>query len=170
MPVYFITEIHDPDNEPRSIKIGFSSSVEHRVKQLQTGNASKLKIMGKIEAHTVAEDRVIEKSFHKKHAASHIRGEWFSLYPEDVMSALHSHSPISYLSVGDTPFEIVGYDRDGIPEFASAWEWGDIEPDEFCPACGWACGWSYNENYGGARCLSCGASEHDFEQPDIEPY
>ena len=163
MPVYFITEQHDPDKEPRPIKIGFSRHVERRLRQLQTGNSRELKLMGIIAARTVAEDRAFEKALHIKHNAKHIRLEWYSLYPQDVMEALHSHSPYSYLCVGDNAFEITGYDRKGIPEYASAWEWGDIEVDEFCPACGWACGWTYHHGFGGFACLECGASEQDYD-------
>ena len=75
---------------------------------------------------------------------------------------------IAYASVGSEPFEIVSYDNDAVPEYASPWLWGDVYQYDFCPSCGWACGWTYSENHGGDVCLECGASERDYDQD--EPY
>lgn len=166
MTVYFLTAESSPETNPMHIKVGFSRDIKRRVMQLQTGNSYSLAIMGSINTYGEQEDRVIEKSLHKLHREKCVRGEWFELHPEDVINALKAYSSHSFITVGDSPFEIFSYDRKAIPEYASVWEWGDVEHSEFCPACGWAGGLAYNENYGGERCLRCGASENDCEEPE----
>lgn len=164
MTVYFITELSDAAMDPLRIKIGRSVNVQRRMSNLQTGNPDELALMGEIRTQGIAQDRVVEHALHVKYASKHLTREWFSLEATDVIDALKSHSSNAFIAVGSEPFEIISYDRDAIPEFASPWAWGDVEIWEFCPCCGWAGGWSYNENYGGERCLSCGANEVDFDQ------
>jgi hypothetical protein len=72
------------------------------------------------------------------------------------LEELKLHSTDSYISVNDNAFEVTSYDRKGVPEFVGAWQWTEVEFDEFCPNCGWGGGLDYNENYGGERCLNCG--------------
>jgi hypothetical protein len=71
-------------------------------------------------------DRVLEKQLHKKYASVNTHLEWFRLDASD-----------------------------GLPEYFGAWQWGDVEVDEFCPSCGWGGGMDWNENYGCAKCLNC---------------
>jgi hypothetical protein len=52
-------------------------------------------------------DRVLEKQLHKKYASVNTHLEWFRLDASD-----------------------------GLPEYFGAWQWGDVEVDEFCPSCG----------------------------------
>lgn len=163
MTVYFITQLEDRYVEPILIKIGRSGGFKRRKSDLQTGNPFELVLMGEIRTSSETEDRVIESALQKRFQGSHKRGEWFAMYPGDVIDGLKAYSSSAFIVVGNDPFEIISYDRDAIPEYASPWEWGDVTIHEFCPACGWAGGWSYNENYGGERCLSCGASEHHNE-------
>ena len=121
MTVYFLTADGSPETNPMHIKIGFSQDVTRRVSQLQTGNSYKLSVMGRINTDGgEKEDRAIEKSLHKLHRHKCVRGEWFKLHPEDVINALKAHSYNSFITVGDSPFEIVSYDRKAIPEYASA--------------------------------------------------
>ncbi len=57
-----------------NIKIGISANPESRLRQLQTGNSSKLELVTFIEA----KDRFkTEKELHLLNADKHIRGEWF---------------------------------------------------------------------------------------------
>lgn len=163
MTVYFVAELLDIYVEPMSIKIGYSCDVARRIGQLQTGNPIELTLMGEIRTSGESEDRRIESVLQKRFLSSQIRNEWFAIYPGDVIDGLKAYSSTAFITVGSDPFEIISYDRDAIPEYASPWEWGDVTAYEFCPVCGWAGGWSYNENYGGDRCLKCGASEHHFE-------
>lgn len=164
MTVYFITELSEDDRDPLRIKIGRTGNIKRRMSNLQTGNPDVLALMGEIRTQGIPDDRIVERALHERYAAKHLIREWFSLDAGDVIDALKSHSSMAFITVGSEPFEIVSYDRDAVPEFASPWAWGDVEIHEFCPCCGWAGGWSYNENYGGERCLSCGATEAHFDQ------
>ncbi len=169
MSVYFLTEENSHHVNPMRIKVGYSCSIKRRSRELQTGNPDILSLMGEIRSSNTDEDKAIEKIMHERYAESRFQGEWFYLHAEDVIDALKDYSPISFITVGDKPFEIVSRDRKGLPEYANAWQWGDVEHEEFCPACGWAGGWSYNENYGGERCLNCGATEHDYDMHEYAP-
>ncbi|WP_310622410.1 GIY-YIG nuclease family protein [Flexibacterium corallicola] len=167
MTVYFITELSDDAVDPLRIKIGRSVNVKRRMSNLQTGNPDELALMGEIRTQGITQDAVVERTLHKRYASKHLTREWFSLGASDVIDALKYHSSMAYITVGSDPFEIVSYDRDAIPEFASPWAWGDVEVWDFCPCCGWAGGWSYNESYCGERCLNCGAGEVDFDQSHL---
>jgi hypothetical protein len=165
--VYFITELSDDGMEPLRIKIGRSVNVKRRMTNLQTGNPDELALMGEIRTQGIPQDRVVERALHERYASKHLTREWFSMVETDVIDALKAHSSDAYITVGSDPFEIISYDRQAVPEFASPWAWGDVEIWDFCPCCGWAGGWSYNENYGGERCLICGASEAQFDQSHL---
>ncbi len=52
-------------------------------------------------------------------------------------------------------FEIVGYDRDGIPEHVGVWEWGDLSLEECCPFCGCLGGLHFQEASWMYHCLAC---------------
>lgn len=66
MAVYFI-------RSKLGIKVGFSDDVESRLKQLQTGNACRLKLMAVIPRAS----RDIEQEFHLLFAKWRMEGEWF---------------------------------------------------------------------------------------------
>lgn len=169
MTVYFLTHEDERDLDAMRVKIGYSKNVKRRISQLQTGNPDRLALMGEIRTADKAEDRKIEGALHALNARHRLEtGEWFHLAPQDIIDALKAYSANAFITVGDDPFEIISYDRDAVPEYASPWNWGDVQVYEFCPRCGWAGGWSFNENYGGERCLKCGASEHDYAQ-DYDP-
>lgn len=74
----------------------------------------------------------------------------------DVFEELKRHSTNSFIATNKNAFEVVSHDRDGVPEYLSAWQWGGAEVNEFCPSCGWGGGMDYNENYDGMRCLKFG--------------
>ncbi len=162
MTIYFITELLDDTLEPIRVKIGRSVNISRRISNLQTGNPNKLALMGEIRTQGIPEDKIVERALHERYVRKRLLREWFSLDVNDVIDALKSYSSIAFIAVGSEPFEIVSYDSDAIPEVASPWPWGDVEVNEFCPCCGWAGGWSYNENYSGERCLECGQSEAHF--------
>jgi len=164
--VYFLTHVGQSNLDHMRVKIGYSKHVKKRVSQLQTGNPDRLCLMGEIRTTDREEDCRIEQSLHNRCDEHRLgEGEWFCLGSQNVIEMLKLHSMNGFITVGNDPFEIISYDRDTVPEYASPWKWGDVEIHEFCPVCGWAGGWCYNENYGGERCLKCGASEHDFECP-----
>ncbi|RJQ24654.1 GIY-YIG nuclease family protein [Candidatus Parcubacteria bacterium] len=153
MAVYFIADNENPNYDNLRIKIGVSKDINARVLQLQTGSPSELKLMGWIES---ANDRDLEATLHKKYSHKHSHREWFNLSVSDVFEELCEHSTDAYIAVNSNAFEIIDRDNDGIPEYVGAWLWLDVEYKEFCPQCGWGGGLSYNENYGGDRCLKCG--------------
>ena len=163
MAVYVVTELDNSLAGQFHVKIGRSRSFERRMSNLQTGNRRKIALLGHIRSASVTEDRAIERRLHHLFKDKVDKREWFSPSPEDVVSALKLYSSRSYISVGQDAFEIISYDRDAIPEFASPWQWGELNHSEFCPSCGWACGWTYSENYGGEVCLECGADERDYD-------
>lgn len=125
--------------------------------------------MGFIRTKGVAEDRQIEANLHQSLKDDAVRGEWFSVTPEQILHALQRYSNDAFLATEGDPFEIIGLDRDAIPVYASPWHWGEFEVDEFCPNCGWACGWTEVETAGGMMCLECGAHEAHYEDRDYEP-
>ncbi|WP_309085908.1 GIY-YIG nuclease family protein [Chelativorans sp.] len=168
MVVYFVTELDNSLAGKLHVKIGRSRALERRMANLQTGNRRKIALMGQIRTASVSEDRSIEQRLHLLFEDKLDTREWFSLSPDDVVSALKLFSSNAYIAVGQDAFEIISYDRDAIPEFASPWLWGELDCYEFCPFCGWACGWTYSENHGGDVCLECGASERNYDtlEPD----
>jgi hypothetical protein len=168
VPVYFMTELENSMKGRLFVKIGRSRNPLRRMANLQTGNRREIRMMGEIRTRSLAEDCRVESELHQQFEDKIDAGEWYVLTAEDVLSSLKRFSPIAYASVGPDPFEVVSYDNDAVPEYASAWLWADVDQYDFCPSCGWACGWTYSENWGGDVCLACGASERDYDQD--EPY
>lgn len=170
MTVYFITELENSLRGQLIVKIGRSQALTRRMSNLQTGNVRDLALMGEIRTRNIEDDRSVEAALHTLFKNKRENREWFALSVEDVLAGLKRFSTIAYATVGPDPFEIVSYDRDAIPEFASPWAWADLESGDFCPACGWACGWTYSENHGAEICWECGASEHYYEDAHREEY
>lgn len=85
--VYFIQA-----DEDGPIKIGFTSDdPKRRLNQLQTGNASTLKLLGAIKG-TIARER----QFHAELAEWRLQGEWFQSHPAvlaAVQAALAAPAP-----------------------------------------------------------------------------
>ncbi|MBH0073249.1 MAG: GIY-YIG nuclease family protein [Pseudoalteromonas sp.] len=151
MALYFIIENEDLVNQ--RVKIGISNNPTQRLKTLQTGNSRRLALMGWINSD---KDRKLEKEFHQKYSTVNVIGEWFEINHEIVLELLKVHSYCSYIAKQTNAGELIGHDSDGIPEYADVWEWASLDISEFCPECGSGLGLSYNENYGGERCLQCG--------------
>lgn len=64
--VYFITD-------KKNIKIGYSKNPNKRIKQLNTGNAKKLILIGYVNG-----DKNKEKELHCQFSQDRLNGEWFS--------------------------------------------------------------------------------------------
>lgn len=163
MSVYFLTELDNSFSGRLYVKIGRSKALKRRIADLQTGNRRTIALMGEIRTSSIKEDKEIERDLHDRFSDKSDTREWYFLSIEDVITGLKQYSATAYITVGKDAFEIVSYNRDAVPEFASPWLWGDVDVYEFCPNCGWACGWTYSENFGGDLCLECGASEHDYD-------
>ena len=52
-------------------------------------------------------------------------------------------------------FQIIGYDRDAVPECLGVCEWADLEIDECCPFCGCLCGMHFQETSQMYYCIQC---------------
>ncbi|ACC74073.1 GIY-YIG nuclease family protein [Paraburkholderia phymatum] len=153
MPVYFIAENENEDHESLRVKIGRSRDIRARLRALQTGSPYELKLMGWIDSDN---DYLLESRLHEHYASHHARLEWFTLHPGQVLDTLKSHGVCAYIATEGNAFEILSRDRDGVPEYAGAWKWSDVEDADFCPKCGCGCGLQYNDNYASERCLKCG--------------
>ena len=153
MPVYFIVNNEHHDHSGLPVKIGRSKDIKRRLRNLQTGSSSELRLMGWMET---GDDKSLESDLHDRYAGQRLpHGEWFTWTPDVVLNEIKSHRLEGYIATQQNAFEIVSLDRDGIPEYVGAWKWLDVEDSEFCPQCG--CGLQYNENYGSTDwCLKCG--------------
>lgn len=58
------------------IKIGYTTDVERRMKQLKIGNGEKLELIYKMQC-----ERYTENVLHKKYKNFHITGEWYQAEP-----------------------------------------------------------------------------------------
>ena len=78
----FVYAIREEDTG--NIKLGISRNPEARLKQLQTGNSSKLTLVGYREAKNKFKD---EKALHQRNEALRIHGEWFSNEAQNTIHA-----------------------------------------------------------------------------------
>jgi len=145
MPVYFVAE---KTNDV--IKIGVSNQIQRRLGQLQTANANELELMGWIVSEN---DYLTEKSLHRKYDSKRERGEWFSITQDDVLRELTRAR--GFIPKNENAFEILGYDRDGVPEYVGVSKWCDFEYYECCPFCGCFCGMHFNEAMSMYHCINC---------------
>lgn len=161
MPVYFIYQLSPGEH---SLKIGVAKEIERRQAALQTGNPNELLLVGYIKSD---EPYRLEKALHRKFKAKRRLGEWFELQPADILGELQRAGIDGFVpkKAEDNAFEIVGYDRDGIPEMVGVWEWGDLEFYECCPFCGCMCGLVFQDASQMHHCRNCDRLEGFFE-PD----
>jgi hypothetical protein len=145
MSVYFII-----DRESDAVKIGRSKRPKKRLVDLQTGNPNRLELMGWIEPK---DDSALELALHRSYAPQHRLLEWFNIDMEDVLSELKRYA--GFVPKNADAFEIIGYDRDGIPEYVGVCEWQDFEYEECCPFCGCMRGMYFNEAAEMYHCLTC---------------
>lgn len=74
-------------NDTNKQKIGFSKDVEKRLKSLQTGNPDVLKIHYKIECPS-EKTRKLENKIHTELSYKRLKGEWFSMTPDEAINYL----------------------------------------------------------------------------------
>jgi hypothetical protein len=76
----------------RAIKIGYSTDVAQRVRDLQAATADTLLLLGMHEG-----DRATEKALHKRFARLHIKGEWYAnRRPLRLYIERHAFDPWAY--------------------------------------------------------------------------
>ena len=96
---HFLYVICEDIDEPAAVKIGFSAQPEKRLRQLQTGHSTTLRVFytEEVEQEKV---RGLERVLHKLLKRFNLRGEWFSLKPEDAVAEVR-HAVIRYGDVDD---------------------------------------------------------------------
>lgn len=77
--VYFI-------NDEEYTKIGIAGSISSRIKQLQTGNPRKLKVLFLIDGETQNKSYWIERKLHEAFSSKQASGEWFKVSENDIVS------------------------------------------------------------------------------------
>jgi len=85
--IYLFESINDYETQ---YKIGYTrnkSTLKKRVKQLQTGNPNKIKI---IDYFATEYGRKVETTLHNIYSIKRLEGEWFDLDIYDVKSFLES--------------------------------------------------------------------------------
>lgn len=168
MKVYFILEENDADWR---MKIGRATNLRGRRGALQTGNSRPLKVVGWIDTENGA---AVEKRLHVKYADRNIARdtggtarEWFYLQPADILEDLQDAGIEGFVEKNADAFEVIGHDRDGVPEYLGVWDWSSLELEECCPFCGCFCGMHFQDASQMFYCLSC-QELTDFEQPDFD--
>jgi hypothetical protein len=162
MPVYFIGQLET--NSCFRIKIGVAKDITRRKGNLQTGNPLPLEIMGWINSD---DDFQLEKSLHRHFSKHRIRGEWFEIEPGEILPVLMDQGDDGFISKNADAFEVIGYDKDAIPEYMGVWAWADLEINECCPFCGCFCGMHYQDASSMYHCISCDTLtdfSHNYEE------
>lgn len=159
MPVYFIGQ---QENGCTPIKIGVAKDIEARKRNLQTGNPLQLRLLGWIEAENAFH---LERHLHQYFHSAHVRGEWFGVEPADILPMLKHAGRDGFVAKNADAFEIVGFDRDAVPEYLGVWDWGDLEIYECCPFCGCLCGMHFQEASQMYHCINCDMLS-DFSELD----
>jgi hypothetical protein len=170
MSVYFILEENDKDWR---MKIGRATNLRSRRGDLQTGNSRALKVVGWI---TSENDGKTEKQPHAKYADLNIgrdgggpAREWFYLQPADILADLQGAGIHGFVEKNADAFEVVGHDRDGVPEYLGVWDWSSLELEECCPLCGCFCGMHFQDASQMFYCLSCRTlTDFSEDHPDID--
>ena len=144
------------------VKIGVTSRpIGARIKDMQTGNPDVLRLMGFIVCDDRKHALKIEKEVQLSCDLKHHRNEWFQLDSKDILSVLGHYHGCGYIALSGNSKQLVGVDEEGIPEYASLWDWDELNWLDCCPDCGLVNG-VVKDKYQGYLC-SCGY------QPDNDP-
>lgn len=155
MPVYFIL-----DANTSQIKIGRAGNIKKRLQNLQTGNPSQLQLMGWIKCDDDMENQ-LERELHQQYKKQRCMGEWFDIGPTEVLNELQKET--GFVPRPSDSFEIIGFDKDAVPEYLGVCQWIQFEFEECCPFCGCLCGLHEQESTGMYHCINCDAyTNFDF--------
>jgi len=108
-------------------------------------------LVGWIESNT---ESLLEAELHRKYHAHRVAGEWFHLEPGKILEDLVHAGSDGFVARHADAFEIIGHDRDAVPEYLGVWEWADLEFEECCPFCGAMCGMHFQEGLSGFPCAA----------------
>jgi hypothetical protein len=81
--VYFIQAGESDADGSALVKIGFTTDVASRMRQLQTASPMRLKVLDQVIG-----THAIEAYFHRLLRARHVQGEWFKLNSDSISYAL----------------------------------------------------------------------------------
>jgi len=80
--VYFVQAGDPTADGSAAIKIGFTTDLDQRLRQLQTAHPEPLKIVERVIG-----TQAIEAFLHRLLRSQRIRGEWYRLWPDDIAEA-----------------------------------------------------------------------------------
>lgn len=82
-PPGFVYVIEAMDS--RHVKVGFSKKPRERLRELQVGSASPLRLVGSRQG-----DQSLERQMHRALVAHRVQGEWFACDASTALQLLHS--------------------------------------------------------------------------------
>jgi len=101
--VYFI-RCGNKETDP--VKIGRTSNLDLRLKELQVGNPYTLKLLFKLNCESSEQAKALERFLHKQmHRGYHLRGEWFKLNKSFSIQGLLKKFNSSHSSLFNTSVE-----------------------------------------------------------------
>jgi len=111
----------------------------------------------------------LEGELHKQYADFRGLGEWFAIGPTEVLSELKRHT--GFVPKPKDSFEIVGFDKNGIPEYLGVCDWANFEVYECCPFCDCFCGLHPQEASGMYHFINCNAfTNFEDDEPPPDDY
>lgn len=93
-------------------KVGITSDVPARIRQLQTGNPEKIIILRVIVCKDEEQAKALEKAFHERYADFKAQGEWFAVNGIRVLSDINFALELALVMNSDA-FEIHDFPIDG---------------------------------------------------------
>lgn len=100
--VYFVAQAHS-----NFIKIGITTDLANRVRQLQTGNPQRLIVLRTFKFVSWEAAKSFEALMHKRYARFRAHSEWFNLNPLDLFSdinfALEMGAALKDIDMADFP-------------------------------------------------------------------
>jgi hypothetical protein len=69
-----------------AVKIGIAHNIEARLGEIQIGNHEQVTIVYEVPCRNADQARELETLLHQRYVAAHIRGEWFMLDVNQIMT------------------------------------------------------------------------------------
>jgi Meiotically up-regulated gene 113 len=155
--VYVILE----ETQRHFVKVGFTSNLKRRIRDLQTGNPDPLVLVAKVRSSPEAY-RSLERDLHEKLRNHRVRGEWFDAYQE-VRSIVIDHFGNVFVAVSADAVQFCGRDSDGVPEFSPVSDHFDFDVQDCCPSCRCVGRMAPHDHSDGLICCECNEVFFDHE-------
>lgn len=123
----------------------------------------KLRLLGWIETSEVFQ---LGADLKRHFDATRVRGKWFDIEPADILPFLQRAGSDGFVAKNADAFQLIGYDRDAVPEYLSVGEWADLEMEECCPFCGCLGGMHFQDASQMYYCINCDTLT-DFSELDL---